>query len=275
MSLEHSTCVTLRTKVGIRDTFLKKVLHWCERQEYCYMVSEQKEGPESQHLHIQTWSTEGNRRNTLEVAFSRFLKAEYTKDEYYLSWARVLKIAFSDWWQSYLQKDNSELLYDNIPQDTSEFYPSEEDQLKIIERSKAGDPQFYDWWKLWNEKNGEAEAKHDEVAEFLFDQIYTHESKHKVIWKQRDRISKCESLFCYINHNNGHLDSNNKKMMFLSEKNQQKFIIRPMCRERETRCHEVSVMENQGSHDKKSEELEDPTFWSDDSGSDEEIEIEL
>ena len=138
MSVEHSTCVTLRTKVGIRDTFLKKVMNWCERQEYCYMVSEQNEGEDSKHLHIQTWSTEGNRRNTMEVAFSRFLKGCYDKEQYNLSRARLIKIAYSDWWQSYLDKDNSILLYSKLPQDTSEFYPSEEDQLKIIEKSKAG-----------------------------------------------------------------------------------------------------------------------------------------
>jgi len=232
----RSYCITLRPGAkanGLNETLKKKAMNWCKRQDYAFMVME-KDGHES-HLHIQSWHNEPLLRNTVGKAFQRFLFDSYDAGSYLVGVALNIKMGFNDWWDHYLKEnpgktEDVDILYEALPALTEAFYPTEEEQTEIQEKALAGDKRFYHYLKGWEEYAGnpQIECTLLNVCEFLALFTFNKKANVRVIWKQGERVQTATALKAYIDGSAGNLTREDAGMLFMGEKDQMKYIIRPM-----------------------------------------------
>lgn len=124
----NSFGITLRTRIGINSGLKDCFNTWIKKQDYGALVYE-KEG-EEEHIHAQIWIKDARTRGNVKKPCDAMIRKNYEPEDYKLSIASVVKIAYNDEFvEEYCQKDG-ELIYENIPPDSERhnYYPSEEEQ---------------------------------------------------------------------------------------------------------------------------------------------------
>lgn len=108
-----------------------------------------------------------------------------------------LKIAYDDnFYTEYTNKPDSELIYDNLPESTTEFYPSKDEQERVRASSNAVDKTFHTLLELWKESQ-RTQISQDSVKCFMYELMYVTK-KIKVIEDKKKFNQRCISLFHYI-----------------------------------------------------------------------------
>ncbi|AXH74796.1 MAG: putative replicase [Circoviridae sp.] len=150
----RSFAITVNPRNGLNESTEKRLITWLEKQPFAVAVVE-KEGHE-RHLHAQFWLDKPRAKKHVCPTLQRICEATIT--DWCPTQARVMNrgviMCHNDWYSHYLvdnpEKDAPNVLYSKIPDDTSIYYPSEEEQQKIMARSHAVDRKYHHYSELWN-----------------------------------------------------------------------------------------------------------------------------
>jgi len=202
----RSFAITVRPRGGLNDQTKEALLTWIKRScDHGILVTEGNN--ESKHTHIQIWNNEGRTRGVVSTAIQRIC-VRTVKD-----WDRAqqkvmrsgIRIAYSDWFDDYLT-DNLEktgdakgiVHYENIPENSIEFYPSEDDQEKVREKCKAVDQKFFEMNEKYSEYLRERDLRNNIVNCSTFLSWAMFEVKiYRCIEDQRKRRQTCDTLWRY------------------------------------------------------------------------------
>lgn len=195
---------TIRPKEGvIKDSIFEgKILKAIQRIAPYYNCVAEKEGIE-RHLHFQLFFDEEKRKGDLKKTFTRICEKEEWWDSDHKRHCIKDKYCYNDWYDGYLinnedkENDYSEELLCNLPPNTEDYYPSEEDQQKWKDESKAVDKTFHKLSVLWYEYYEDKPNDIAEVSKF-FNKLMFKDKKIKVIEDKRRRIQRVECLYNYI-----------------------------------------------------------------------------
>jgi hypothetical protein len=207
--MNKSFGITIRPKEGViaESIFEGKILKAIERYDYYHCVAE-KSGIE-RHLHFQIWTDEEKRKGDIKKTFTRICEKEDWWDQDHKRHCLKDKFCYNDWFDGYLigneskSEDKSDILLDNVPALTENYYPTEEDQEKWKAESKAIDKTFHNLYVRWYEKfDNYKPSELSEVAQFFNDLMFKDKSI-KVIEDKRRRVQRTECLFWYIRGKSG------------------------------------------------------------------------
>lgn len=204
----RSYAVTVRPLAGISEETITGFSKWFNKQQYVVAVLE-KEGSE-RHLHFQLWWDEAKTRGDVSKQVQRI--CERTIPDFDRAQLKVLrggvKIAYSDWYLDYLtdNEDKPRVLGHNLlmnvpPAQTMEFYPTEEEQEAIREKSGCLDNQMFDLEKGCITFCEERELELSELRSIC---IYLAHAQNvariiKPIRREADRRALAKTLHSYIN----------------------------------------------------------------------------
>lgn len=192
MVLDRSFAITIRTRVGMNEEFKKQFDKWIRLQDYQVYVYE-KEGVE-EHLHAQIWLDQPRTKGNVAKPLKKMIQRCYREDEYILKNALLIKNPWNDKYREYCEKDEP-LILENVPDDTSEYYPTEEEQKKFMEIAEG--KKHWTIWRelesLWNKD----EISELSVAQFLGEMMFI-EKKIKIVEDNRKRQQMCKSFYLYM-----------------------------------------------------------------------------
>lgn len=141
--------ITVRTAVGMNEEFKKQFDKWIRLQPYGAYVYEFKGGPETEHVHAQIWLEKARTKGNVSKPLRYMLQRCYKPDEYILDVALEVVPAYNDdFVEKYMTKDGG-LSYSCLPEASTDYYPTEEEQLKFMEIAENKKN-----WTLWNELKG-------------------------------------------------------------------------------------------------------------------------
>lgn len=237
----NSYAFTIRPRNGVAEggKCEKALIKYVNKQAHAVMIYE-KEGHE-RHIHAQVWINRPVAKGDFKKQLLRIQQA--TVEDWDDTQAQVfknkhgsdeaVKMCFNDdFWKEYLAKedgiDGVNWLVNNPPPEehTSDYYPSQEDQNKIKEKSNAVDKKFYKWktdyeeWLKTNQINagsfdGNYVIRHAHCAKFLADMMF-HKKKYCVIVDAKARKQNCDALFHYI-----YPSASSYKLFLTDEKNEE------------------------------------------------------
>ena len=162
--------ITLRTRVGLNTGLKSGFDTWIKKQDFGMYVFE-KEGTE-EHIHAQIWIDEARTRGNVKKPCDAMIRKYFEPEDYKLSIASVVRIAYNDEFvDEYCQKEN-ELTYCNIPPDSerNKYYPSEDEQELAQAKVHSKNLWLLELETLWNQHATESEKNNINdftVAEFL------------------------------------------------------------------------------------------------------------
>lgn len=200
----RSFAITVRPRDGISDTTIAAYLKWFKKLDYSFVCLE-KEGVE-RHLHAQIWSDIPKAKGDIVKQVERI--CERTINDWDQAQKKVLrqgiKITYSDWYLDYLKENELKeivcnTIYEQTPENTFSYYPTEEEQEKVMTTANAVDPRFTDLEYKCNEflaLRGVA-LSHKTVALFLCDAMFSSRSI-KVLIHQRDRTALATALYAFM-----------------------------------------------------------------------------
>lgn len=197
---------TIRPKCGIEksSTIENKILKAIEKFDYYHCVAE-KDGVD-RHLHFQIWCDEEKRKGDIKKMFTRICERQDWWDQGHKKYCIKDKYCYNDWYDGYLDKDNPdkvedeyELLLDNVPAHTDDYYPDDEDQEKWKAKANAVDKTFHHLKELWEEWEDDGVLPEDipHVSSFLNDMMFKSK-KIKIIEDKKRRSQRCECLYYYL-----------------------------------------------------------------------------
>lgn len=197
--------ITFRPRSGLSSLSEERLIKWLKKQDYGELVAE-KEGHE-RHCHIQIWNENPVQKDSVRKAMNRILTdtVEFESDtdrSNQLRHAIDIKMCYNDWLANYCienidKKDEaSAIRYSSIPDDTTSYYPSEEEQKFIQASATAVDGYMFKLEQKFLET--EKEPTKDNIAEFLSDMMF-NQREIQTMRKKIDRINLCDTLFNYIN----------------------------------------------------------------------------
>lgn len=200
-----SFAFTIRPRDGFPKTLDHKVVDWARKQEGAFLCFE-KDGIE-RHIHGQVFH-EPREKGTINRSLERLCANNITEWDAAQSIVlrRGTRIAYNDdFITEYLSKEDN-ILLNNPPEDTSLYYPSEQEQKEVKAKANAVDPQYHqylvDFKKYQKEKDLPIVSTRIEcikqVASFLSYKIYV-EKTYRVIKHKRDRNEICQNIMNYIN----------------------------------------------------------------------------
>lgn len=199
----RSWCLTVRPRNGVTIPIADALEKYCKSFPYYQMVLEM-EG-EARHAHIQIWSDTPTTKGDTNKKIER-LCAKHVED-WDQAQCRILrqgtKIAYSDWIENYCiendLKGTPNIVLDNRPLNSDEYYPSKEEQDVVQRKKNAVDQRmcaleimFEEWY----------EQRDDEltprlVGEFLSDMMF-NSRKIACVNRAADRYALCKTLYAYI-----------------------------------------------------------------------------
>lgn len=212
--------ITCRPRNGLNDVVCDALKAWCAKQQYCTLITE-KTGSE-RHAHIQVWFEDKKMKGDVKRVFIRI--CERLIDDWDMAQKKFcvcVKICYNNWIENYcedndIKKDEFEILYDEKPLNDESFYPSQEEQDKVLEKANAVDKgyyelslKFYEWFKGVDITIGI-------VAKFLAWAMYD-EKIIRVRKDKRERVNLCTNLYLYVSGNSNACD-------FLSKKDEDLYI---------------------------------------------------
>lgn len=191
---------TIRPKDGVKDDGVieNKVIKYLKKH-HGFLVAE-KEGV-SRHLHGVIYFEKPKRKRDFYLVLKGYQEEEQGAELHYNE-ERVLKgglkIAYNDdFYTEYTNKEDSILIYDNLPDDTNSYYPSEQEQQKVKRKSNAVDQTYNHLLELW-EESGRTELTENSVKIFMYEMMYV-KKQIKVIEDKKKFNQRCISLYHYIN----------------------------------------------------------------------------
>jgi len=190
---------TIRPKDGVKpDGIIESKLIKYIKKYHGFIVAE-KEGI-SRHLHGVIYYEKGKRKRDFFLILAKFQQDEQGTELDYNE-ERVLKggirIAYNDdFYTEYTNKPDSILILENLPDNTKEYYPSEEEQEKVKRQSKAVDKTYNHLLDLW--KESKRELSENAVKVFMYEMMYVQKTI-KVIEDRKKFNQRCISLYHYIN----------------------------------------------------------------------------
>jgi hypothetical protein len=152
MSTFRSFAVTYRPRGGITDEAVQALHKWLQDKYYFAVLEKQLD---ERHIHFQLWFDEPKRRVDIDKQVKRIAKrTNHTWDDAQAKVSVLVKVAYNDWYLYYLQEndlktDDPNILGQNIPGDTVDYYPSEEEDAKMKARATAKDPFYHELMEKW------------------------------------------------------------------------------------------------------------------------------
>ena len=100
----------------------------------------------------------------------------------------------------YSKEDCSVMIVDNFPKDSAEYYPTEEEQAKVMEKANAKDAKYYALTELYQEMNPEysVPVMTVDIQRFLYDIMFVSK-RWSVIEDSKKRAQLVKCLVEYIN----------------------------------------------------------------------------
>jgi hypothetical protein len=198
--------ITINVKPGIvKGSKLEENLLKATKTANYYQIVSEKDGCE-RHFHIQLWFDDKKKKGDIKKKFERILSKEMFWDVDHKRHAIKIKICYNDWILNYCEEnelklngdDYSDMILDNMPAITEDYYPSEEEQENIKNKANAKDQKFYSWLELWNKYEYKCDNPRDiDIAEFLGDMMFKSKTI-PVIVDDKARRQNCKCLLAYI-----------------------------------------------------------------------------
>lgn len=195
----RSYAFTVRPKLGVPpDSELERSLIKYIKKYQGFLVAEKEH--EERHIHGQIFFEDPKPKG-------RFNEALESMCEKHLSdWSspqkRVLrggtKIAYSDEFFTEYTNKGGDLLVESMPQDTNQYYPSQEEQDAVRRRVLAADAKYHHLSEMFREyyKN-DAPAELADIRKFLYDIMFVKKQYH-VIEDPKKRTWTCKALLEYV-----------------------------------------------------------------------------
>lgn len=194
---------TIRPKNGFPETLDETVVKYLHKQishygaEGAFLCSEMED--EARHLHGQVFFNEPRDKGTFNRSLERLCASnvpDWTGSQSIVL-RRGTKIAYSDdFITEYLSKEDN-ILFNNVPLDTTPYYPSPEEQKKTQDKSHAVDKKYHNWLVDFNEWNTEEKITIELTAKFLAHKIY-EVKQYPVIAEKRKRVEAAQNLYNYL-----------------------------------------------------------------------------
>lgn len=200
MSKYKSFCFTLRPAEGATTDLDDAVIKWFKK--YKGFLCAEKEGVE-RHLHGQIFFEEPKSRGDVNKQLTnmceRVVKDWNSQQNYVMR--RGTRIAYNDdFVDEYLSKEDQHL-YSDLPDNTSEYYPTKEEQEKVQKKSNAVDQRFHQWETdfLESEYNELFQKKNIQlyVSQFLENMMFNIR-KYPVVVCPKKRKEYAKALYLYI-----------------------------------------------------------------------------
>lgn len=199
---------TLRPALGAQSALQEAVVGWLKKQPYGFACLEMPEDDTARHIHGCVWKhKEPCRKGEINTALQRICERSVPdwSPAQQLVLRRGTRIMYNDdWIENYLSKDEDTIVLYNVPpEDTSEFYPSEDEQKAVINKSAAVDKKFHDWsvqFFEWYENSNISKTNDISkyvISLFMSDMMYVSK-KWNVITDGKKRRDVCTSLFYYV-----------------------------------------------------------------------------
>lgn len=179
-----SFAITVRPLNGLSSETEKRIVSWLSKIPLGIAVIEM-DGLPGRHLHAQIWLKDSRTKSSIKTTLQRICKA--TIADWTPCQERVLnqgvKFAYNDtFYQEYLldnpdKPEPVKIIYDNVPSDRQDYYPTIEQQVQWKSRAAAVDKKFHHYVELWREyamKHGypAPSPKHWMVHDFYNDALY-------------------------------------------------------------------------------------------------------
>lgn len=217
--MNKSYAITIRPTNGIAPKTEKQFLEWAAKQSYAWACIEEIGGDVStRHIHAQIWFESAREKGTIATAMDRLCARtaeNWDKGQSYVM-RQGIKHAWSNWFIDYCEKNEEKLkngecnvIMDNVPKQPHLYYPSEEQQKRIEQRTNEVDKKFQrledlileKFDKTWDpEKNPRKFITLEEVAQMMAELINVDRKVH-VIMDKRKRCQTVQSLWRYVNKN--------------------------------------------------------------------------
>lgn len=186
MNKYRSYGITISTAEPVEGEGQSALVKWLKKQDFAYGVIEGGVGKaQERHLHAQVWYKEGREKGTLNKALKRIVEKYFPESKTHI--AIKIKIAYNDdFLNEYMKKDIVETLIENLPgtcnsagvaSTPGEFYPSLEEQNKVMKKAKIVDHKmnqleelFYEW--VDEDEPATELLKKAQVSRFLTDMMY-------------------------------------------------------------------------------------------------------
>lgn len=159
---------------------------------------------EARHLHAQIWIPKTD-INNIRKALYRI--AEKHDPDWSPASKKVLssgvKYAYNDDFHHKYMTKESMIPYYNIPEDTKDYYPSEEEQAEAKKKAKrVADAYFNHLEEMWIELNPDYEEFHPikqlkDISMFYYDQMFVTKTI-AVIRDARQRKQNAKCLYNYV-----------------------------------------------------------------------------
>lgn len=207
MSQFRTFAITVRPQNGFQAETEQAFIKWFQKQHHAFAVIEM-DGVE-RHLHAQIFyespKSKGDLNKQLERICSRTINDWSPAQERVLK--RGTKVAYNDdWMDEYLAKEDN-IIFNNPPDDTGPYYPSIDEQQRVLKAARAVDKRFHTWATDFTESEYYTQLiELDEVdefkapiivAKFLAHQMFVAK-KYPVVVEKRKRVEYAKCLWMYI-----------------------------------------------------------------------------
>lgn len=199
-----SFAFTIRPKNAFSEKTEEVLLAFLKKQHHAFAVIEGEE--ETRHCHGQVWFETEKTKGDFAKSLERI--CERTIEDWNAPQKKVLrggvKFAYNDdFTDNYCQKEKEpNIIFNNPPEDSSGYYPSEEEQTKIKESANAVDKRFHRWLSDFKESkfwiNEEWTPNLADCGTFLSYKMF-HTKEYPVVVEKRKRVEYAKSLYLYAN----------------------------------------------------------------------------
>lgn len=197
-----SYAITVRPKNGLHNEYDEAIIAYIKKHPYSAYNHELTD--EARHLHAQIWIPKTDINNIRKALFRI---AEKLDPDWSSASKKVLsngvKFAYNDdFYNDYMTKD-SELEYSKLPENTFDYYPSEQEQAEAKKKaSRVADAYFNHLQEMWTEQNPDYKEQIPikqlkDISMFYYCQMFISKTIAVVRdHKQRKQNAKC--LYHYI-----------------------------------------------------------------------------
>lgn len=175
----------------------KYIEDWIKSKDYGVAIIE-KSSRGKLHAHGQLFcNTETTKDSVKKRLLQNILRLAPLSNKH----AVDIAIAYNDdFINNYMEKDDFQWeIYRNLPEVSKDFYPSEEEQLAVMEKHNAKDAFFHMLKELWGDKYLTAETHiqaYEEVAIWFYDQMYLDKTISVII----DDRKRKQTINCLIHY---------------------------------------------------------------------------
>lgn len=213
MNKYSSYTITFRPRGGLSSATQEAIVKWLMKQDYYFAVTELED--DAKHLHAQIWLDEPRARGEVCTALQRI--GNRTIENWDKAQVKVMrngvKIAYSDWHIDYLQECEKKLteanvLCESVPEDTIDFYPTEEEQEAVQAEANAVDKMMFKLERLYCDHYGHLMQYSEHmitiktVQAFMATMMFK-ERKIQVITDRRRLSDVCRGLYHYLTKSEG------------------------------------------------------------------------